>query len=257
MSLSIDYSESYYKALKVLSESSMPIGAWNLSRLMLEEGITVSEATAGRILRELEDKGYVRAEGRVGRVITSSGKEILEEWRKAEAQNRTHTAFLESLKITDKQELIDVLVARRAIETETAYLAAQNATAQDVQKIQRIIEEHEQLLASGNSGVEKDVEFHRALAAAGKNKVLLSALEVIYHDPEVGRALEHIRSKMGSRMVEDHKRIVEKVAAKDRQGARESMAFHIDSVIKDVNTYWAEMVGPQGGIENVSERSDS
>ena len=60
---------------------------------MLEEGITVSETTAGRILRELEDKGYVRAEGRVGRAITSSGKEILEEWRKAEAQKQNSYCF--------------------------------------------------------------------------------------------------------------------------------------------------------------------
>lgn len=63
MTLSIDCNDTHYTALKILSDSSTPIGAWNLSRLMLKEGISVSEATAGRILRDLEDKGYVRAEG--------------------------------------------------------------------------------------------------------------------------------------------------------------------------------------------------
>ncbi|MBP8614124.1 MAG: FadR family transcriptional regulator [Firmicutes bacterium] len=257
MTLSIDCNDTHYTALKILSGSSTPIGAWNLSRQMVQEGTSVSEATAGRILRDLEDKGYVRAEGRVGRVITPLGDKALTEWLNAKAQSRTHTAFVESLRISERQELIDVLVARRAIETETAYLAAQNATDKDLRNIETIIKEHEQLLTLGSSGVEKDVEFHRALAEAGKNKVLLSALDVIYHDPEVGRALEYIRAKIGSRMVEDHKRIFARVLERDDEGARQAMAFHIDNVIKDVNTYWADMMGPRGGIENVSQRSDS
>ena len=257
MTLSIDCNDTHYTALKILSDSSTPIGAWNLSRLMLKEGISVSEATAGRILRDLEDKGYVRAEGRIGRVITPLGDKVLSGWLDAKAQTRTHTAFVESLKITERQELIDVLVARRAIETETAYLSAQNATERDLRNIEKIIQEHEQLLALGSSGVEKDVEFHRALAESGKNKVLLSALDVIYHDPEVGRALEYIRAKTGSKMVEDHRRIFARVAERDAEGARQAMAFHIDNVIRDVNTYWADMMGPQGGIGNVSQKSDS
>ena len=58
-------------------------------------------------------------------------------------------------------------------------------------------------------------------------------------------------------MVEDHRRIFARVAERDAEGARQAMAFHIDNVIRDVNTYWADMMGPQGGIGNVSQRSDS
>jgi GntR family transcriptional repressor for pyruvate dehydrogenase complex len=255
--LSFGNNESYFTALKIVGESSAPIGAWRLSRLMQDEGLTVSEATAGRLLRSLEDNGHVRPEGRGGRVITPEGKEALREWLNTQARSRSHNAFVESLRIRERQELIDVLIARRAIETETAYLAAQNVTERDIRKLERIVEEHENLLLSGGSGVEKDVEFHRALAEAGKNRVLMSALDVIHHDPQVGQALEYIRSKIGSRMVEDHRRILAQVKQRDKEGARQAMVHHIASVIRDVDKYWAEIAGPQGGKEDVGQRPDS
>ncbi len=245
--MSVSNSESYFKALETVKASSRPIGAWRLCRELQNKGLTISEATAGRLLRSLEDDGLVRPEGRIGRVITPQGEEALEQWLDAQIRRRTHTAFQESLKIHGRQELIDALVARRAIESETACLAAQHITGQELNKLKQIIEEHEQLLNSGVSGVNKDAEFHRALAAAGKNKVLQSALDVIYHNPQIGEALEHIRSKVGSKMVEDHKRILVQVAKRDKEGARKAMMLHIAGVIRDVDKYWADIADPQGG----------
>ncbi|MGI6628288.1 MAG: FCD domain-containing protein [Bacillota bacterium] len=255
--LSVGNNKSYFAALKIVSEASMPIGAWRLSRLMQDEGLTLSEATAGRLLRSLQDNGHVRSEGRIGRVITPQGEKALKEWLDTQARSRSHKAFVESLKVRDRQEFIDALIARRAIETETAYLAAQHVTEQDIRKLERIIEQHEKLLLSGSSGVEKDVEFHRTLAETGKNRVLMSALDVIYHNPQIGQALEYIRSRLGSRMVEDHRRILAQVKKKDQDGARKAMAHHIANVIGDVNKYWAEIAGPQGGGEDVGQRPDS
>ncbi len=39
--LSFGNNESYFTALKIVGESSAPIGAWRLSRLMQDEGLTV------------------------------------------------------------------------------------------------------------------------------------------------------------------------------------------------------------------------
>jgi len=220
-----------------------PIGAGKLSRMLSRNGVRVSEATAGRLLTVLEDKGYVSPSGRKGRVITPEGRAAVKDWLDSQKRNKTHKAFVESLKVRRRQELIDVLVARRAIEAETAALAATNAACRDIQELWRIVEEHQALLDSGCSGVEKDVEFHQALASASKNKVLAAALNVIYHHPDVGRSLEYIRAKVGSRMVEEHRQILNKVAKRDPEAAKEAMVRHISNVIRDVNKYWSEIKG--------------
>lgn len=242
--LDMNSKETYFTALEAIAESPKPIGAWNLRRVLKEKGLVVSKATAGRLLRSLEDNQHARAEGNVGRVITPEGKIALDEWSKAQARRRSHTAFEESLTIRGRKHLKDALIARRAIESETAYLAAANATEQDLQELRKVIEEHDKLLSSGLSGAGKDAEFHRILARSGENKVLMSALEVIHHNPQIGQVLEYIRSKMGSKMVEDHRAILDQVAKGDCEGAREAMTKHIAAVINDVDKYWAEIGKP-------------
>ncbi len=241
MFLSVGFEQIHFMTLKAVSESSKPIGAWKLRRLLQYKNFDISKATAGRLLRLLEDKGYVRSEGNIGRVITPEGQVVLKEWAEARIRKQSHTAFEESLTIRGRKHLLDALIARKAIESETAYLAAENASEEDINKLRNIIKKHEKLLNAGVSGAGKDVEFHRTLARASKNKVLLSALDVIHYNPQVSRVLESIRSKMGSKMVEGHKRILVQVVRKNKKGARAAMVQHIDGVIEDVDKYWAEI----------------
>lgn len=232
--------ELLWKSLSLINASSSPVGAWKLARLLYPDGIHISEATAGRLLRLLEDRGFLTSNGHVGRVITPLGQKALLEWEEKQQRTRSHRVFLESLKIQHPEELIDVLVARRAIETETAALAAIHATEDDIKTLQEIIAEHDRLLAQGSSGVEKDAEFHRALARAGKNRILAAALDVIYNDPDIGKALEFIRSEVGSRMVMDHRSILKEIEARKPERARRAMERHIANVIRDVEKYWSK-----------------
>ena len=239
--LRVSSNEAYFRALEVIGESSRPIGAWRLCSLLKKKGLEVSRATAGRILKTLEDNGHARIEGRVGRVITLQGQEALQEWLHEQVNRESHNALAESLTIRCRKHLVDALIARRAIESETAYLAAQNVTEEELGKLEKIIEEHQELLKTGHSGVEKDAEFHRCLAEACKNRVLAGALDLIYNNPQIGRVLEYIRARVGSQMVRDHRRILVQVAKRDKEGARMAMTEHIDGVIKDVDRYWAEI----------------
>jgi len=254
--VSSSHQDLWWKALSLIKGASSPVGAWRLSKLLSESGVDVSEATCGRLLRDLEDKGFLRSAGRSGRVVTPQGDKALEEWEKGEARTKSHAAFMESLKIGHIGELIDVLVARRAIEGETAALAAAKATEEDIETLRTVIREHEELLAHGSSGAEKDTEFHRALAIAGKNRVLASALDVIHHDPDVGRALEYIRARVGSRMVEDHRSILNEVERKNPLAARRAMERHIANLIKDVGSFWAGKGLPRGGNKDEGHGPD-
>lgn len=246
--------DGLFEALEVLSLSEVPVGAWNLRRAFEEHGVKASEATCGRLLRALEEAGYAKPDGRRGRVITSKGLSTLEEWRKKKVRDKSQMAFLQSLRVKAPDELVDVLVARRAIEGETAALAAEKAGSQDIEALKAAIESQKKALDAGASATEQNMAFHRALAFAGGNMVLLAALDVIYQHPDVMRALEYIRASVGSKMVEDHSRILREVERGNPAGARKAMIKHMNNVIKDVDTYRREWVGPEC-LEESPEKS--
>lgn len=245
--MSMQNSDLYFSALSAISQSPLPVGAWYLRRILLEKDVDVSEATCGRLLRNMEDSGHVQSEGRRGRTITLEGEVALAHWQEEKVRERSQAAFMQSLEINGPKQLKDVLVARRAIEAEAAALAAVNARERDLERLKGLIDEHRKVLASGESGTDQNTAFHRAIAVAGRNDVIVTALDVIYRHPDVMKAFEHIRAKVGSRMVDDHSLILEKVLSRDPEAARESMVQHMANVIRDVDTYWKEWVKPDEG----------
>ena len=241
--------DDLFEALAAVAESKTPLGAWNLRKVFDGKGIQVSEATCGRLLRTIEDAGYVEATGRRGRVVTSRGLKALEEWRQRQGRYRSQQAFSQSLQIRGASELKDVLVARKAIEGETAALAAIHATDEDIQKLQLLIQDHKKTVATGASATDENSAFHRAVSQACKNKVLSAAVDIIYRHPDVQKALEYIRNQVGSILVEDHLPILDRIIARDPDGAKREMLAHIENVIHDVDTYWKEWMSPSGEQE--------
>lgn len=246
---------TYLLALSIVGDSENPLGAWHLRRCLAERGVQASEATCGRLLRSMEDAGHVASLGRRGRAITSNGERLLREWREKQVRDRTQLALLQSLRIKNPEELVDVLIARRAIEAETAAVAAQRATKEEIQGLREVILQQQAMVDAGSSAIDENTAFHLGIARASKNKVLVAALELIYNHPDVMRALEYIRAKVGSEMVEDHRHVLEEIAKKHVGGARRSMAKHMTNVIDDIGKYMREW-GEQEGQPDDSERQD-
>lgn len=230
------------QVLTALSESKSPIGAWSLKHVLEERRAHVSEATCGRLLRVLEEGGCAVHDGRRGRVITPKGAATLREWQRQQVHERVQTAFMQSLGIQQPEDLVDVLVALRAIERETAALAAVNAAAVDIERMRTAICKHSAVLAADGLVTDPDSDFHVALACASRNAVLRGALEVIHCHPGVVRALESIRFEVGPRMVEEHSAILDRIEKRDPEGAREAMTEHLNNIIKQVDTYLKEPI---------------
>ena len=246
---------AYFTALSIVAESNVPMGAWQLRRALAQRGVQASEATCGRLLRTMEDAGHVEARGRKGRSITARGERVLKEWREKQARDRTQVALVESLSIQNHGELLEVLIARRAIESETAALAAERATPEEIEALRQAISEQQAMLDSGSSAIDQNAAFHLGLARAAKNRVLIAALELIYGHPDVMRAFEYIRAKVGSEMVEDHRRIIHAVARRSPAASRRAMEKHMTNVIEDVAKYLRES-GEREGLQDGGERQD-
>lgn len=63
--------------LRVLSESSDPLGSVNIARELESHGVRLSERTVRYHLRVADERGFTRSKGRGGRMITSEGLQEL------------------------------------------------------------------------------------------------------------------------------------------------------------------------------------
>ena len=121
----------------------------------------------------------------------------------------------------------NVIEVRNIIEPQIAYMAAKNATDQDIKRIWVTIEELEYFFKMKNKFQSSDENFHKALAAAAKNP-LLSVFQAsliyilfkfIYH---INWQEEHKKS-----ILFQHRNIAEQVAQKNPESAREAMLEHL------------------------------
>ena len=236
-----------YELLNMLADTIVPVGSVTLSLLLKEQGLDVSGATVGRVLSEFDYKGYTAKYGYKGRMLTSPGQE-----RYAELKNKQQLAeysqkFYESVDAESRDNLIDVLIARRGIERETVRLAAIHATREDIGTLVHMYSVQKEDDAKGKRSHDSDVRIHQMIAQASKSQVLAAAYDFIWQNGKFSPVMEYIRTTVGSAMVVEHGRILEALIDKDPDEAEERMVAHIDNLISDVNKYWhlASLVGRQ------------
>ncbi|MFA5621689.1 MAG: FCD domain-containing protein [Thermovirgaceae bacterium] len=247
--------EQEYFVLHLLSVSEEPLGAGSIREELAKNGMDLSEASVGRLLRELDSQGFTTRVGFQGRLLTSVGEERLSLLHSEREQVVSTGAFLEAVKSREREMLLEILVARRAIEREMAALAARLRTKGDVTALRDILDRQNALLAKGEPMASTDGEFHEEVARISGNKVLQSAIEIIRRSGEGASFFEYIRTKVGSRVGADHEAIFDAIAAGDPSAAEAAMTRHIDNIIRDVRTYWKDHVKDLPGGSRDRKRS--
>ncbi|MCL4426514.1 MAG: FCD domain-containing protein [Firmicutes bacterium] len=241
--MSLRWEEEELQALRIISTSNEPVGSWRLAEALTKAGFPTSEATAGRILKDLDYKGLTQKMGYKGRLLSEKGWGRLRSLEREKQRRSTGEEFLHLLRAHGPEELVELLVARRAIERETARLAAGRISPAEVASLAEIVARHERHLRDGVLSASDDADFHRRIAEGSRNRVLAAALDLIRHDDELTPALEYIRREMKGTVASDHARILAAISAGDPVGAEEAMVNHIDNVIRDVRRFWNKNPG--------------
>ena len=88
--------------------------------------------------------------------------------------------------------------------------------------------------ATGQVGVQEDIRFHAAIAAASRNQLYIQTLEAlaihVVNGMKITRTLSLTRSKKRLALVQDeHRRVVEAIRESDIEHAREAMRAHISN----------------------------
>jgi GntR family L-lactate dehydrogenase operon transcriptional regulator len=223
--------------LELIDSMGGSMGAPKAKTVLAGAGITVSEPTAGRILRDLEMEGLLEKNGSLGRRLTSVGVQRLNEYRQNTMKLERTRAFARTINPMEKDELIDLLIARRAIEAEIAKLAAKNITREDIGRLFIMIDKSKELFSERKSISGINTDFHGIIAKASGNRTLSAALELIWGGGEYAKKLERARYHSEQVVSDDHEKIVRALAAGLPDDAARAMGEHINNVLKEVENF--------------------
>ncbi|SHN01739.1 FadR/GntR family transcriptional regulator [Rhizobacter sp. OV335] len=131
---------------------------------------------------------------------------------------------------------LELLEARLVVETETAALAARHATAQDLQGLQRSLDQMVQDHARNPMLHDGDRAFHIGIARASGNAALLFIVTTLWDQryTPMQERMETLFTTPGLHVaaVDDHRRVLEAIAAHDPAAARQAMRRHLTTVRK-------------------------
>ncbi len=123
---------------------------------------------------------------------------------------------------------------RKMLEMQSAGLAAQRATPEEVAALEEMLEDMETSVREGTSTIEMDARFHVRIAELSDNRFILDTLHMLR--PQMFFIGKFVRSlgTTGYRegkvsMGNEHRRIFDAIAAGDAEAARAAMAEHIEA----------------------------
>lgn len=195
----------------------------------LAQQFEVSRGVIRETLRGLEDRGLIVVQhGKPGAIVTERRRwDILDTDVLTVVLQSEHSATV----------LAEYIDARRIIEVEAAARAASRATEADLARLASVFAHFESSgrRAAVNRSAEQifytaDIEFHQAILDASGNRVLARLTEPIQRALlTTRRPLAHPGYELAER-IEQHKRIMQAIANRDVEGAREAMTDHLAAV---------------------------
>jgi|SRR5690554_5206712 len=219
-----------------MNQCPEPVGSGKACEILISAGIQVSEATVGRLLRAMDAQGFTQRVGYRGRELTGKGRDYVNQYMERESRRRYSNKLAEIVSSNNMEDLLETLIARRAIEREIARLAALNHGPKQAADLTKIVRDYEH--AEGDRIAHGDVAFHQTLAEAADNKVLKAALDLIRQDAQLSPVFGHIRERVHGRVFADHKSVLDAVLERDSLAAEEAMVNHIENLIDDVKKFW-------------------
>lgn len=132
--------------------------------------------------------------------------------------------------LDQESTLVQVLDARRMLEAGAAALAAHFASPAELATLERLLEEMPRC-ASIEDFVDNDMEFHRVIATASRNDVVVALLDNLSSRTTRARAWRGSTEKgANERTVEEHRAIYEALVAHRGDIAAALITAHIANV---------------------------
>ena len=215
--IGVRLSEQLAEALAVsIRDGQLPPGQRLPTESALMERFGVSRTVVREALSRLKTLGLIESRQGSGAFVKSSAP------------------ALEQLVLAPDgsvDAVIQMVEVRRALETESAALAAARRSPQDLRRIKAAAQVLERAVAARGDGVAEDVAFHAAIAEAARNPYLLATLAYLSHflldATRVTRANEATRGDFAQQVRDEHAAIVGAIEAGNVAAARLAGANHM------------------------------
>ena len=194
-------------------------GEWELGEKLpgettLAPQLGVGRSTVREAIRQLAGRGVLSSRQGAGVFVTAL--DVREDWDQVLA----------------RADIIAVIEARIAIETEAAGLAADRRTPRDLHAIRRALDLRWQRRAGIEEHVDADTAFHRAIVAAAHNPILLELFDGF--TPRLRQAMIdmlRIRDAHGSEADQHvHADLADAIAHHDASAASARSRTHLSSL---------------------------
>lgn len=194
-----------------LVEGSIPPGSKLPAERELAQRLGVSRASVREAMHELTLKGWLTRKPGLGTVVQPRSR-------------RTHE-LLERMD-SETRDLREVADFRQVFEPHIAELAATRATTSELHQLEELCEPNPDVLTPAAS-VDLDNRFHRCLAGATHNQLIVAASEIsaawiFDFRLDAQKSLEGRRASM-----DGHREIVAAVRSRDPAAAGAAMTRHI------------------------------
>jgi len=204
-----------------IQAQAMKPGSFLPPETQLAADLGVSRPIIREALKSLEGKGIIEVVSGKGSVIKPLDGEQLELY------------FQRAIQI-ESESVIDLLELRKGIEVQSAVLAAQRCTADEIAGLAQIVSEMRRNLHAPDAYVELDMAFHIQIAAMTRNsmiRILVGALRTAINSTinesmirkQTDEQLEHVQV--------GHEAILACLERRDAEEAGRAMTAHFTDAV--------------------------
>jgi len=214
------YEDIVQQVVALIGDGKLKRGDQLPSERELTETFKVSRTTVREAIRILESMKLLQCRQGNGTYVLASSEEAL-------------IQPLAAALFNSDDNIRDIFYIRKIIEPHVASLAAENATPQELDEMEKILNEQEACIGRGDSVLDTNTMFHNRLAGAAKNRVmerLLLALIDLLHQAREDYLSEDERNARAKRSLEGHKQILDAVKNNDCEVALKLMLQHLEDI---------------------------
>ncbi|MCX7781006.1 MAG: FadR family transcriptional regulator, partial [Negativicutes bacterium] len=186
----------------------------------LAEAFGVSRTSIREAIKVLAGQGLIEVKRGIGAFVIALRPE-------------SYRGILSDIQL-HKEELLELFQIRRILEEEVAAQAAEKATAEDIRRLDAIIAAAEQ--TAGDAGMQYEdlnkinAEFHFALLEVTRNRTLKQIMNSLIDTLTESRELTLRLPGRHKVSVAGHREILNAIAARSAERAREAMRRHLRGV---------------------------
>lgn len=138
--------------------------------------------------------------------------------------------------VLPKVSAFELTQSRLLFESESAALAAQMITDEQLEELQETVDRMAEPAAEGADGEDADRDFHMLIAKASGNQANIFIMEQLWKMRTEVEAVRSVYSavckKDASHRVDEHSQILEALRARDSDAARRSMRYHFQRLLE-------------------------